>query len=413
MATGAVASPAFVQAGHTVLPGWLNGPLPAGISLGRGTFSALLLAMLGCWAVVLIAGRRIPWRVALGGIVLLHVVAVLAPPMLSTDVFNYIDYGRLGAIHGINPYDHGPAAAALDPAFRWTGPLWIHTPTVYGPVFTLLSYAIAPLGVAGALWTFKGIAALASIGIVLCVAGAARALGRDPVRPALAVGANPLIVLYAVAGAHNDLLMALGVAFGVLLLARGHEASGAGGAIAGAAVKASAIVAAPFLVLGAQRRVRAALIAAASTVAVVALTLVLFGSGPLHIGQVLAHHERIGEYYSVPGWIATRLGLAMPGQHGRAVLQEVIVGIVVACLAVAVVRRRAWLSAATIAVLAVLVLSTSFYPWYLALLLPLAALAPSRIVRLTGPAVTALVVLMRVGHWLFGWGAHHHLHHIA
>jgi hypothetical protein len=118
----------------------------------------------------------------------------------------------------------------------------------------------------------------------------------------------------------------------------------------------------------------------------------------------------------VPGWVATRLGVAMPGQHGRGVLQEVMALVVVACLGVAIFRRRAWLSTAAIAVLAVLVLSTTFYPWYLALLLPLAALAPSRIVSLTGPALTALVIVMRSGHWLFGWGVqhqvHHHIHHI-
>jgi hypothetical protein len=90
-----------------------------------------------------------------------------------------------------------------------------------------------------------------------------------------------------------------------------------------------------------------------------------------------------------------------------------MIAVIAICLVVATVRRRAWLSAAAIATVAVLALSTSFYPWYLALLLPLAALSPNRLVRLTGPAITALVILMRTGHWLFGWGVHHHLHHIA
>jgi alpha-1,6-mannosyltransferase len=414
LATGAVATPELVQAGHSSLPGWISGVLPAGISLGRGIFSELVVLLLGCWLLVLVAARRLPWRLAFGGILVLNAIALLAPPLLSTDVFNYIDYGRLGALHGINPYVHGPIAAPFDPVYHWTGPLWVHTPTVYGPLFTLLGYAFAPLGVAGSLWAFKVVAALAAIGIVLCVAAAARAWGRDPVRPALAVGANPLIVLYAVAGAHNDLLMALGLTLGVLFIAQGREAAGVGSALAGAVVKASAVVAAPFLILGARRRLRAALIAAGVGAVLAIGTLILFGTGPFDIGTVIQRHERIGEYSSIPGWFATRLGLALPGAHGRSVLQGVILAIVALCLVVAVVRRRAWLSAGAVAALAVLVLSTSFYPWYLALAMPLAALAPSRIVRLSGPAVTVLVVLMRTGHWLFNWGAphQHHIHHV-
>jgi alpha-1,6-mannosyltransferase len=322
-------------------------------------------------------------------------------------------------VHGLNPYLHGAIAARSDPVFHWTGQLWIHTPTVYGPLFTLLSYAFAPLGVAGALWGFKAVAALSLIGIALCVAGAARAWGRDPVRPALAVGANPLLIVYAVAGGHNDLLMALGLALGVLFVARGHEGLGAGAGLAGAAIKASGLVAVPFIVLGARRRLRALLIAAGIAAVMVAVTLVLFGSAPFDIGTVLARHERIGESGSVPGWVAGRLGLALPGHSGRATLQAIIVVVAVICLLVAVFRRRSWLSAGAVAALAVLVLSTSFYPWYLVLALPLAALAPSRIVRLSGPAITALVVLMRTGHWLFGWSAahphvvHHLIHHHA
>ncbi|MCW3066097.1 MAG: hypothetical protein JWN32_3269 [Solirubrobacterales bacterium] len=418
IATGMVATPQLVQAGHNTLPGWILGPLPAGISLGGGLFIELLAAMLGCWFIVLIAARRLPWRLALAGIVGMNVVAMLAPPMLSTDVFNYIDYGRLGVVHGLDPYLHGAIAARSDPVFHWTGQLWIHTPTVYGPLFTLLSYAFVPLGVAGSLWAFKVVAALACIGIALCVAGAARAWGRDPIRPALMVGANPLIVLYAVGGAHNDLLMALGLALALLLVARGLDGTGPGAALAGAAIKASGLVAVPFIVLGARRRLRAIVIAAGVAAVLAGVTLILFGTAPFNIGSVLARHERIGEASSVPGWLATRLGYGLPGHGGRAILQALIVLTGAICLLVAVVRRQAWLSAGAVAAMAVLMLSTTLFPWYLSLALPLAALAPSRIVRLSAPAATGLLVLMRAGHWLFGWTAphqhhvHHHLHHL-
>ena len=40
----------------------------------------------------------------------IHAVLLLAPPLSYTDVFNYINYGRMGVVHHLNPY--GVAARA-------------------------------------------------------------------------------------------------------------------------------------------------------------------------------------------------------------------------------------------------------------------------------------------------------------
>ena len=40
---------------------------------------------------------------------------LLAPPLLSLDVFSYISYARLGAGEGLNPYDAVPADLVGDP----------------------------------------------------------------------------------------------------------------------------------------------------------------------------------------------------------------------------------------------------------------------------------------------------------
>ena len=91
--------------------------------------------------------------------------------------------------------------------FPYIGAKWSYIPSVYGPVFTIFSYLLAPLSIAASVVAYKAIAALASLAIVALVWNAARLRGVDPVRAAALVGLNPLLVLYGVGGGHNDLLM--------------------------------------------------------------------------------------------------------------------------------------------------------------------------------------------------------------
>ena len=157
------------------MPGWLAGPLP-GIGddgLTGGDFSALFVAMCGCYLVALALVRELDARMTVAAIVALHVVFMLAPPLLSSDVFGYIDWARLGTLHDLNPYAHGGLSAPHDPAldyWRWRTDM----PSPYGPVFVVASDATAPLGVAGALWAFKAAVAAASLACVALVASCAR-----------------------------------------------------------------------------------------------------------------------------------------------------------------------------------------------------------------------------------------------
>ena len=43
-------------------------------------------------------------------VVVLHVAFLLAPPLLSTDIFNYVDVARLGGRYHLDPYVLPPAA---------------------------------------------------------------------------------------------------------------------------------------------------------------------------------------------------------------------------------------------------------------------------------------------------------------
>ena len=50
----------------------------------------------------------------------------------------------MGVEHGLNPYLHGPVAIAHDPVYHYVGHDWKQVATAYGPIYTLISYPLAP-----------------------------------------------------------------------------------------------------------------------------------------------------------------------------------------------------------------------------------------------------------------------------
>jgi hypothetical protein len=160
-------------------------------------------------------------RWAIATIVGVHLVLLLSPPLSLTDVFNYINYGRMGMLHGLNPYTTIPALEPhSDPSYALSN--WHQLLTPYGPLFTLITYAVVPLGLAGSLWTFKGLLMALSLGMVLLVWRCARLLGRDPVAAIVLVGLNPLILVWGLGGDHNDFFMMFCITLAFYLLLRAH-----------------------------------------------------------------------------------------------------------------------------------------------------------------------------------------------
>src|SRR5882762_4587415 len=87
------------------MPGSLAGPFGSdGLGIGYGgTIVALGLMFIFYLMTVRAAGSLSP-RVVLGSIAALNALLLLAPPLLSTDIFSYQFYGRMGALYGANPY---------------------------------------------------------------------------------------------------------------------------------------------------------------------------------------------------------------------------------------------------------------------------------------------------------------------
>jgi alpha-1,6-mannosyltransferase len=312
--------------------------------------------------------------------------------LLSADVFGYIDYARLGALHGLDPYAHGPASAPHDAVFafmRWRGDM----PSPYGPLFTLGSYALAPLPVAASFWTLKVGAALASLATVWLVYDCARRLRIAPLPAALVVGLNPLVLVWAVGGAHNDLFVVAAVTASVWLAVSGRERLAGAGLVAAVGLKLSAGIALPFLLIRRRRALEAALAAGAAAVAV---TLAAFGTGVAGMLRAQADQQNIVATESVPEQLGRAIGLggATPGLRAAA-----LAGFCAVLAALLVRTWRGgidWIAATGWATLAMLVTSAWLMPWYVAWLLPLAALGRDRRLSAATLALCAYLVVMRL-----------------
>jgi alpha-1,6-mannosyltransferase len=326
------------------------------------------------WAIVLIAA--------------LHVIIFAGPILISTDVFSYIAYARMGVEHGINPYLHGPVAISGDPVFQYVGHDWRHVATAYGPLYTLLSYPLAPLGVTGALWGMKILAQLASIGVLALTWRCARKRDLDPARAILAVGANPLYVIYGLGGAHNDLLMLLLMMAAVSMTLAGRDAAAGAVVVGGALVKATVAALLPFMILS--RRRLSAILGALGALALGALVAYLaFG---VHGLDVVAALNRDAAFVSTDSFAAEIAHLF--GKPGVFPIDHDLLKAALVLIALHLMWRTwrgyDWVAASGWTLLAISVTSTWLLAWYILWPLPLAVVTRDRRLLLATLAVQAL-----------------------
>ena len=142
-------------------------------------------------------------------------------PGASSDLFNYLGYARLGGLHGLNPYQHVIGQEFHDPVYTFT--TWRHLHSPYGPLFTAGTYVLGRLPLPVAYWLLKVITVAASLGVVALVWWCARRLGRDAKLAVAFVALNPIYLVYAVGGFHNDFFMLLPALGAIALLLSGHE----------------------------------------------------------------------------------------------------------------------------------------------------------------------------------------------
>ncbi|MGH2832130.1 MAG: hypothetical protein ACRDK2_05100 [Solirubrobacteraceae bacterium] len=427
-------------------PRWMAGPL-GGLWPGltrnntalKDMFTGSVLIMYVSYLVGLRYVTLLRPAVVIGAVLLVHAILLLAPPMALTDIFNYVNYGRMEMVHHLNPYTTIPTLEPhSDPSFALSN--WHHLLSPYGPLFTLISIAVVPLGVAGSFWAFKGILMLASLGIVLLVYRCALLLGRNPVRAVMFVGLNPVVLIWGLGGDHNDFIMVFFIMLGFYLLlaaqrstspasdssvqaSNGHlphsgerfradaqlvglrrwlqvpanQAVIAGVVFAVAVfVKASAGLLIPVVLCALcrtpRRLLQFALGLIVTAVLLGILSLIAFGPNL----PDLSTQSSVVTTISLPNLLGLALGQG--GETGvlRDLLDVGLICVVVACCRSAYRRGREFdrsLTAAGWATVALLVTLSWVLPWYVVWLLPLAALSSSQRLRRSALVLGAYLIL--------------------
>jgi len=400
LTAGAATRPsAYVPARYGGWPGWLAGPFESlGVGITANGFQTLMLVMCSSYLLVLLLAQRLPMRAIAAAIVIAHVVLLLGPPLISQDVFGYLDFARLGALHGLDPYTHVAADAPTDPAFQFVGWFYEHSP--YGPLFTLASYAVAPLGLAAGLWVMKALAVAASLAGIALVAAAAGRLGRSRRWAAAFVGLNPVLLVLAVGGAHNDTLamMLLGGAL-LLTASTSPRLRAACGAMAvGVGIKVTAGLALPFIVLaarGTRERVKLAGWAALFLVGIGAIALIGFGVHALGFINAISEQQEMVASHSIPAETARLVGISgTPRWWRHAFVAGFLAVLVLALWRTA--RGADWRVTAGWATLALLVSTAWLLPWYAIWVLPLAAVSGNRRLRVATLVFSAYAVLIHL-----------------
>ncbi|WCB96192.1 hypothetical protein DSM104299_04948 [Baekduia alba] len=379
-------------------PRWMVGPLagrlgglPASPPALAADLVRVLVGLGVAWIVVWLCARRIPAPALCAAVVVAYVVLLLGPPLSLTDIFNYLHYGRMGPRYGLDPYVAQPLAAPHDAAYIYSN--WHHLPSPYGPLFTLVTEALAPLSVPVAYWTVKALLLACALGTLALVGVAARRLNRSWRRAVAFVAFNPLVLVYGIGGAHGEPLMLLPAVAAVALVVIGRsgwtDAAAGACAVLAAGVKPSAALVVVLVVLGARRRWWAAAgagVAGALTLAVVALRY----GGHLPATGI---QDRFVTPLSVANVVA-----ALAGQGGLTAGDRTIAHALLAAVALgaagAVARRRERLPGAAGLVLLAGVLTLGWtMPWYVWWVLPFAALARTRALAVACVVLTAWLAL--------------------
>lgn len=304
--------------------------------------------------------RRAANLVAIGTALGFGAALVLAPPLLSDDLYRYLWEGRLW-LEGFNPYLLAPEDPALA---HLRDDLWANInnrplASIYPPLSQLLFVVAAALG--GKVWTVKLLALVAHVLSVTLVARVCTAS-----RASLAVALNPLLLGEAALNGHFDILCGVALLIAAWALARNRFVRGGVAACAAVGLKVVGLVVLPLFA----RRPKA--LFATGLASALLLAPLVWGRAPLDpvsgTGQFAIR------------WRGNESVFALIDQLSRALFDEGFAGLVarsvvvlvLLALCALVVRRRVPPMRATRALVwALLLLSPQVHPWYLAWLVPL------------------------------------------
>ncbi len=348
----------------------------------------------------------------------------LGPVMFSRDVYSYAAQGRIVAI-GLDPYRVGPLVLGRGSGYvafvDWT---WMKTPAPYGPLWTRAAGLASAVGgdnplVSVFLLRLMSFAAWAFAGWMIY--RVARRLGTDPVRALMLVMCNPLLIIQAVSGVHNDsVVLALALVAVELTLARQWRWAAL---VIGCAASVkmpvlAALIFLPWAMPGRSTAERLRLCVESVVIGLVTMVSIAWATG-LGWGWVDSL-KTTGRYTGLMsplqslGQVGRDLAAVVGIDVSRTGTESVLISVGL-LLAVALGGMILWRSqqdappvALGSALLAAALLGPTLYPWYI--MLPLALMSLSRF-RSKRTAVVVLSILLTISsgadgstvvYWL-GW----------
>jgi hypothetical protein len=348
-------------------------------------YSFLVVAAFLPYAVAAWASRRgVPtWPVAIAGVAL-HVIVLFAPLTQSQDLYAYLFYGKMWAVHGANPYTVLPAAIVADPWFPWMQ--WRDVTSVYGPLWTLLTGGVAMLSgesLAAGYIVMKAVVLAFGAACVLGIARATQLRGGSPGHNLLLGLWNPLIIVALPLGGHADVAVVAAVLWALVADRRGHPVLASLALSVGWLVKAYAgAVLLVYLLALFRRHVPTALRTGLLATGITILAWLPFWEG----AATLSGLAEIGGRASAS--LGGQLQLLLQGPLGDDVATALvrIAGVVVVVTVMALAARRPgftedpWPTAAAV-FLAYVAVTPWFLYWHLTGPLALAVVAGSPAIR--------------------------------
>ena len=261
----------------------------------------------------------------------LRLLVLLAPPLLSGDVFRYVWDGRVQAA-GINPYEHVPADPAL--AFLRDAEIYPninradYAPTIYPPTAQLIFAAVGRISsavpaVRTAMLGFEILAVLCLLRLL--------AIARLPPERVLIYAWNPLAVWEFAGNGHVD-AAAIGLLAAALLL-RTLRRDSLAGLVLGAAVLVKFL---PLAVAPAFWRARAGWrTAAGCALAIAGLYGLYIGAGAKVLGFLPGYRAEEGQVDGSGIWL-------LSGLHRLTELPPAAATIYFALAAAALLALAAW-----------------------------------------------------------------------
>lgn len=247
------------------------------------------------------------------GLVLL--VAVSLPPRSSNDVWSYTMYGRMVSVHGVSPYQRVPADFKTDPFDKRVSPIWQHRGSVYGPAF--VGYAASLTFLAGESVTVDRL--LFQLGALLAVAGVLWLVWRRTRSPSAVawLGLHPLFGAVIVNNGQIDAFIGLAILAAVLLAYKRRGVLTGVALAAASLVKITGLVALAGIVFWLWRRGerRVAVVATATTGALVGLVYLPFLAGQAHVLNGADHTVTPGSPWNLPAQllVGKDAGRDLPG----------------------------------------------------------------------------------------------------